>query len=70
MQTIALLVFVLLAGCLPNNQTPGLRLGGSLAPPPSSFEFVAEHETITLAAQSAMLPRVVTIWGVGFPSAL
>jgi hypothetical protein len=59
-----------LAGCLPRNETPGLRLGGSRAPAPTNFEFVAEHDEITLAAQGAMLPRVVTIWGVGFPKAL
>ena len=70
MRTLATLILVLLTGCLPINETPGLRLGGTLASPPSSFEFVAEHEEITLAAQGAILARVVTIWGVGFPNAL
>ncbi len=61
---------LLLAGCLPRNETPGLRLGGSPAPSPTNFEFVVEHDEITLAAQGAILPRVVTIWAVGFPQAL
>lgn len=67
---LLLLIITLLTGCLPINQTPGLRQGGSLEPTPSSFEFVSEHATITLRAQGSILPRVVTIWGVGFPSAL
>ena len=61
---------VLLAACLPIDETPGLRLGGSLSPAPSNFEFVSEYPTILLRAQGSILPRVVTIWGVGFPNAL
>lgn len=70
MRIAPLLIALLLAGCQPINQLPGLRLGGSLAATPSSFEFVAEHEEITLRAEGTLLPRVVTIWGVGFPNAL
>jgi hypothetical protein len=70
MRITPLLVVLLLSGCLPIDQFPGLRLGGSVAPAPSNFDFVAEHEEITLRAEGAMLPRVVTIWGVGFPDAL
>ncbi len=70
MRITPLLIVLLVAGCQPINEIPGLWLGGSLAPTPSSFEFVAEHEEITLRAQGAFLPRVVTIWGVGFPDVL
>lgn len=70
MRILPLLFVFLLAGCLPINQTPGLRLGGSPAPTPTSFEFVADHDLIMLRAQGAVLPRVVNIWGVGSPHAL
>jgi hypothetical protein len=70
MRITLLLIALLLAGCQPINQYPGLSLGGTLAPAPSNFEFVAEHEEIRLRAQGDFLPRVVTIWGVGFPDAL
>ncbi len=67
---LSLFVAALQSACLPINQTPGLRLGGSLAPTPTNFEFVSDHDTILLRAQGDILPRVVTIWGVGFPEAL
>jgi hypothetical protein len=70
MRIAPLLIVLLVAGCQPINKIPGLWLGGSLAPTPSSFEFVAEHEEITLRAEGDFLPRVVTIWGAGFPDAL
>jgi hypothetical protein len=67
---IVSLMASLLTGCLPMDETPGLRLGGTLSPAPSNFEFVSDHPTILLRAQGSILPRVVTIWGVGFPNAL
>jgi len=70
MRIALILIALLLVGCQPINQMPGLILGGSLAPTPSSFEFVADHEEITLRAEGILLPRVVTIWGVGFAGVL
>jgi hypothetical protein len=67
---VPFLIVTLLTACLPMDETPGLRLGGALSPAPSNFEFVSDHPTILLRAQGSILPRVVTIWGVGFPNAL
>jgi hypothetical protein len=62
---LKLLIAIALVGCGPMDETPGLRLGGAETEPPASFEFVSEHAVIQLAAQGAVLPRVVNIWGVG-----
>lgn len=70
MRITPLLILVALVGCLPHNELPGLRLGGSHAPAPSNFEFVAAHEEIFLRAKGIFIPRVVTIWGVGFQDVL
>jgi hypothetical protein len=61
---------LILVGCAPMGQTPGLRLGGTEAPAPTSFEFVKDHEEIQLEARGAVFPRVVNIWGVGTSKAL
>ena len=59
------LIAIALVGCGPMDETPGLRLGGTETDPPASFEFLSEHDVIQLAAEGAVLPRVVNIWGVG-----
>jgi hypothetical protein len=51
-------------------ETPGMRLGGSDAIAPASFEFVQQAEVIQLAVPGTLFPRVVNIWGVGFEDAL
>lgn len=51
-------------------KTPGLRLGGTEASVPTSFEFLKDHEEIQLEARGAVFPRVVNIWGVGTSDAL
>jgi hypothetical protein len=66
----SLAIVILLSACLPIHQTPGMRIGGALSPAPNNFEFVSDYDTILLRAKGAVLPRVVTIWGVGFPDAL
>ena len=70
MRTAALIALLVIVGCHPRGETPGFRLGGADAEPPSSFAFVADHEIIQLAARGALLPRVVNIWGTGVDDAL
>ena len=50
--------------------TPGIRLGGTLAPAPDSFAFVQDVELVQLEARGGLFPRVVNIWGVGFDDAI
>jgi hypothetical protein len=64
------LLLVVLAGCGPMGETPGLRLGGQDAAAPESFAVVSEHPIIQLEARGAFLPRVVNIWGVGLDAFL
>ena len=65
MRATALIPLLLLLGCAPIGRTPGLRLGGTEAPAPTSFEFMEDHEEIQLEARGAVFPRVVNIWGIG-----
>ncbi len=70
--SLLLLPLVVSAGlaCAPIGETPGLRLGGSLAPTPDTFAFVQDTEIIQLSAKGMILPRVVNIWSVGFDDAM
>ena len=68
-RSIILLTLVVL-GCAPMGETPGMRLGGSDTATPDSFAFVQEAEVIQLGVPGALFPRVVNIWGVGFEDAL
>ena len=64
MRLAALLCTVLL-GCGPMGDYSGLRLGGTEAQVPTSFEVLEDHHVIQLEARGAILPRVVNLWGVG-----
>jgi len=71
MRVFALLWIIALLGCGPMGHTPGIRLGGNEVPAPESFAFLQDgHEEIQLAAQGALLPRVVNLWAVGDEEAI
>ena len=65
MRLATLLCAVVLIGCGPMGDYSGLRLGGTEAEVPTSFEVLEEHRVIQLEAWGAILPRVVNLWGVG-----
>lgn len=70
MRTTAILLALVVIGCGPRGETPGVWLGGTGAAVPQSFVFVQEHEVIQLEARGSIFPRVVNIWGVGFDDAM
>lgn len=67
-----LMIVSMLVGCGPMDTIPGIRLGGTPSKIPSTgFSFVQNgHEEIQIEAMGILLPRVVTIWGVGVDESL
>ena len=70
MRLIASLLVLVALGCAPIGNTPGMRLGGSTAAAPDSFEFVQETEVIQLEVRGMLFPRVMNVWTVGFNDAM
>ena len=64
---LAPLMATLLVGCGPWDEIPGLRLGGAATEiPGNGFGFLQDgYDEILYEAWGMILPRVVTIWGVG-----
>ncbi len=60
---VGILAILVLAGCEPENRTPGLWLSGTLQPFPDDWGFVQDHREIAIeVATPYFIPHSVTIW--------
>ena len=59
----AMLVVILMAGCEPEDTSPGLWLSGESKPFAEDWRFTDEHGEIAIEVSSPyFLPHSVTIW--------
>ncbi len=62
-KVVGILAILVLAGCEPENRTPGLWLSGAQQPFPDDWSFSQDHREITIeVATPYFIPHSVTIW--------
>ena len=60
---VGILAILLLAGCQPEDTSPGLWLSGTLQPFPEDWSFTDSHREISIeVATPYLVPHSVTIW--------